>query len=45
MGSSSPDLGGRETVTVRYWAGARAAAGVDDDLTTDRERGHGGHDP
>ena len=32
MGSSSPDVGGRETVTVRYWAGARAAAGVDEEV-------------
>ncbi len=34
MGTSSPDVGGRETVTVRYWAGARAAAGVDEDAIT-----------
>jgi molybdopterin synthase sulfur carrier subunit len=32
MGSSSPDAGGGETVTVRYWAGARAAAGVDEEV-------------
>ena len=31
MGTSSPDVGGVETVTVRYWAGARAAAGVDEE--------------
>lgn len=30
--SSSPDAGRAETVTVRYWAGARAAAGVEHDL-------------
>ena len=34
MGTSSPDIGGAETVTVRYWAGARAAAGVDGDVLT-----------
>lgn len=32
MGTSSPDAGGVETVTVRYWAGARAAAGVDEEV-------------
>ena len=32
MGTSSPDVGGAETVTVRYWAGARAAAGVEQDV-------------
>jgi len=32
MDISSPDVGGRETVTVRYWAGARAAAGVDEEV-------------
>lgn len=32
MGTSSPDDGGVETVTVRYWAGARAAAGVDEEV-------------
>jgi molybdopterin synthase sulfur carrier subunit len=31
MSTSSPDGGGAETVTVRYWAGARAAAGVDEE--------------
>jgi len=30
--SSSPDAGHAETVTVRYWAGARAAAGVEHDV-------------
>ncbi|HET6968476.1 MAG TPA: MoaD/ThiS family protein [Ornithinibacter sp.] len=34
MGTSSPDAGGVETVTVRYWAGARAAAGVDEEVLT-----------
>ncbi len=34
MGTSSPDVGGVETVTVRYWAGARAAAGVDEEVLT-----------
>ena len=32
MGTSSPDAGVGETVTVRYWAGARAAAGVDEEV-------------
>ena len=32
MATSSPDVGGVETVTVRYWAGARAAAGVDGEV-------------
>ncbi|WP_392544161.1 MoaD/ThiS family protein [Oryzobacter telluris] len=29
MHTQRPDVGASETVTVRYWAGARAAAGVD----------------
>jgi molybdopterin converting factor small subunit len=29
MHTQRPDVGAIETVTVRYWAGARAAAGVD----------------
>ena len=34
MTTSSPDVGGVETVTVRYWAGARAAAGVDEEVVS-----------
>lgn len=29
MHTQRPDVGASETVSVRYWAGARAAAGVD----------------
>ncbi|GAA4411168.1 MoaD/ThiS family protein [Fodinibacter luteus] len=31
MHTTRPDDGALETVTVRYWAGARAAAGVDEE--------------
>ena len=31
MHTTRPDDGAVETVTVRYWAGARAAAGVDEE--------------
>ena len=31
MHTQRPDVGASETVTVRYWAGARAAAGVDEE--------------
>lgn len=34
MHTTRPDVGPVETVTVRYWAGARAAAGVDEDALT-----------
>ena len=44
MHTQRPDVGARETVTVRYWAGARAAAGVDGEARpgrADRRRADG----
>ncbi len=32
MHTQRPDVGAAETVTVRYWAGARSAAGTDREI-------------